>query len=99
MKKTAVLLLLIIFALPSGLLAKNQVVICGWGGALQKAQEEAYYRPFEKETGIRVVPVSWPNLAKIRTQVKTGNVEWDIVASGGAAYFSSINDNMVEKID
>jgi len=99
MKKIAVLSLLVIIALPSGLLAKNQVVICGWGGALQKAQEEAYYRPFEKETGIRVVPVSWPNLAKIRTQVKTGNVEWDIVASGGASYFSSINDNMVEKID
>ena len=60
MKKTAVLLLLVIIAFPSGLLAKNEVVICGWGGAIQEAQEEAYYRPFEKETGIRVIPVSWP---------------------------------------
>jgi putative spermidine/putrescine transport system substrate-binding protein len=99
MKKTAVLLLLVIIALPSQVLAKNEVVICDWGGAIQKAMEEAYYRPFEKETGIRVIAVSWPNLAKIRAMEQTGNVEWDIVVSGGAAYYTSIINNMAEKID
>jgi putative spermidine/putrescine transport system substrate-binding protein len=99
MKKIVALLFLVFFALPSGLLAENQVVICDWGGAIQKAQKEAYYEPFEKETGIRVIAVSWPNIAKIRTMVETGNVEWDIVTSGGAAYYTSVVKNMAEKID
>lgn len=99
MKKLTILLMLAIIAIPSVLLAKNEVVICGWGGAIEKAQKEAFYGPFEKETGIRVIAVSWPNIAKIRTMVQTGNVEWDIVVSGGGAYFTSIANDMVEKID
>ena len=37
------------------------------------------FKPFAEETGIKVIDTSTPNVAKIKAQVDTGNVEWDCV--------------------
>jgi putative spermidine/putrescine transport system substrate-binding protein len=31
------------------------VVVASWGGGYQRAQREAYWKPFQEETGIRVI--------------------------------------------
>jgi putative spermidine/putrescine transport system substrate-binding protein len=61
----------------------NTVVFAGWGGTLQASQREAYFKPFEKATGIRVIDVPDVNMAKIQSMVETKNVEWDVVQALG----------------
>lgn len=61
------------------------VVVASWGGEYQAAQREAFWRPFEKETGIKVVEDESPDNAKIKSQVDSGNPQWDIVATGSTA--------------
>ncbi|MGH7268359.1 MAG: ABC transporter substrate-binding protein, partial [Candidatus Rokuibacteriota bacterium] len=38
---------------------KDRITIVSWGGAFQKAQEEAFFVPYAKETGSEVVQDSW----------------------------------------
>ena len=48
------------------------------GGAQEKAQREAYFNPYEKETGVKVVYTAPCKFAKLKLMVESGNVEWDI---------------------
>src|SRR3954468_18598962 len=57
---------------------RSQVIIGVGGGAWEAAQDVAYFGPFQEETGIEVVKVPFPDLAKYRAMVETGNVELDI---------------------
>ncbi len=59
--------------------AQQQIVVTSWGGAYQEAQRKAYFEPFTKETGIKVVEATGPDAAKIKAMVSSGNVEWDVV--------------------
>src|SRR5205809_167956 len=59
--------------------AQQQIVVTSWGGAYQEAQRKAYFEPFTKETGIKVVEATGPDAAKIKAMVASGNVEWDVV--------------------
>jgi putative spermidine/putrescine transport system substrate-binding protein len=78
---------------------EEKLVICSWGGAYKKALRDGLYNSFEKKTGIRIIGTSWPDPAKIRAMVDTGNVEWDLVdISGGYATILK-KHNALEKID
>jgi putative spermidine/putrescine transport system substrate-binding protein len=57
----------------------GQVVAVNFGGAMGDAKQKAIYTPFTKDTGIEVVVVPGPDLAKIRAQVVAKDVEWDVV--------------------
>jgi len=59
--------------------AQQQIVVTSWGSAYQEAQRKAYFEPFTKETGIKVVEATGPDAAKIKAMVASGNVEWDVV--------------------
>jgi putative spermidine/putrescine transport system substrate-binding protein len=81
----------------------DQVVVATWGGRFAEALVETYYKPFEEETGIKVVVTGAPNLAKLTAAVKTGNVDIDIadvasswIAKGDAVgTFAPIDRNIV----
>jgi len=57
----------------------QQLVVVSWGGSYQEAQRKAYFEPFTKETGIKIVEATGPDAAKIKAMVASGNVEWDVV--------------------
>ena len=59
--------------------AAEQVVVCNWGGRSAELEKECFYQPFEKETGIKVIMTSPPVVAKIKAQVDSGNIEWDLI--------------------
>ena len=66
-------------------LAAEQVVIASTGGAYDRALKEAWFDPFTKATGIKVVTVVATNAemrAKVAAMVKTGNVTWDLYLDG-----------------
>lgn len=59
--------------------AAEQVVVANWGGESALGEKACFYDPFEKETGIKVIMVSPPQTAKIKAQVDSGNIEWDVI--------------------
>lgn len=84
-------------ALPAD--AQGKVVVASFGGAFQDAQRQAYFQPFEKQTGIHVVEVTGISVAKVRTMVSTGNMEWDVFMATLNDYAQFLAQGLVEKID
>ena len=66
--------------------SQKRLVVCSWGCVYQKALRKAYYEPFEKETGIRVIDTSAPKFAKVKAQVDSNNIEWDVIEGGDRWY-------------
>lgn len=64
--------------------ASKNLVFVTWGGTYRTAVEEGLIKPFMAETGITVTVVDTPDLAKVKAQVTTGNVEWDVFDAPGA---------------
>lgn len=59
-----------------------ELFIDGSGGVVQAAYEEVFFRPFEKETGVKITYTATPvgvRVPKVEQMVKIGNVEWDII--------------------
>lgn len=78
----------------------EKLTIVSAGGSLQKAQGEAYFKPFEQATGIEVVQDSWNyELSKIRAMVETGKVVWDITTGDYAHAIIGCDENFLEEVD
>ena len=81
---------------------KKELVIQTWGGALTEAQNKAFFAPFEKETGIKIVVVEAGGdlFGKVATQVRSGHVEWDLC---GGYYYPAVETaaakGLLEPID
>jgi putative spermidine/putrescine transport system substrate-binding protein len=104
---TNYLLLLVTFlvvfvALPFGVwgASEKQLVVATWGGAWTKSEQKAFHEPFAKETGAKVIDVTsvGDRWSKLRTQVESGNVEWDIISNSGLAEMYR-NKDLLEKVD
>ncbi|MDP9365132.1 MAG: ABC transporter substrate-binding protein, partial [Chloroflexota bacterium] len=67
-----------ISSIPEHLKGSGEVVVVSYGGAFQDAQREAYFKPFEQLSGIKVIEAEGPDTAKVKAMVDTGNVEWDV---------------------
>lgn len=79
--------------------AGDQVTITSWGGAYQMSERKAYFEPFSKATGIKVVEDEWSGeMAKIRAMVESRTVSWDLVDVGFDAD-AMCAANIVETID
>ncbi len=59
--------------------ADAPLVVVNWGGELGALKKKVCYEPFTEETGIPIVIVEGPELAKMRVQVQTKQIEWDVV--------------------
>jgi putative spermidine/putrescine transport system substrate-binding protein len=64
--------------IPENLKGSGEVRVASYGGTFQDAQREAYFKPFEELSGIKVVEAEGPSTAAVKAQVDTGNVEWDV---------------------
>jgi putative spermidine/putrescine transport system substrate-binding protein len=65
-------------SVPAKLKGSGVVRVCSWGGALQAAQRKAYFEPFERLCGIKVIESEGPDSVKVKAMVDTGNVEYDV---------------------
>ena len=57
----------------------GRIVAVNAGGEVDAAKRKAIYEPFTRDTGIEVVSVPGLDVAKMRAQVQSGDVEWDVV--------------------
>lgn len=96
---TAALLVLIAPQEPAS--AEEQVVIGTTGGAYEDALRSAWFDPFTKATGIKVVTVAATNSemrAKASAMVKTGNVSWDLYLDGEIEAASKAHAQVTEDL-
>lgn len=79
--------------------ADDALVYVGYGGSTQDVINEVFVKSFIKETGIEVISTPGADLAKLRAQVQTGNVEWDLLGLIGPQASAAGNDGLLEEID
>lgn len=79
--------------------AEETLVVTGQGGSYQEAQRKAFFEPFTKATGIKIIEQSPPDYGKFQAMVESGNVEWDVVDVGQDFVLRGSKLNLLEKID
>lgn len=78
----------------------RDLAVVSFGGANKEAQVAAFYQPFEKATGQKVVGVDYNGeVAKVKAMVETGKVTWDVVEVESPEVLRGCDEGIYEKID
>jgi putative spermidine/putrescine transport system substrate-binding protein len=81
-------------------MAEDTLNVVSWGGAYQKSQQEAYFKPFAEKTKAKVAEEEYNGeIAKIRAMVQSGNVSWDVVDVDTQTALQGCDEGLYEKID
>ncbi|MCG8273330.1 polyamine ABC transporter substrate-binding protein [Aquamicrobium sp. NLF2-7] len=84
--------------IPENLKGSGEVVITSGGGTWEEAQKKAFFEPFTRDTGIKVVLVPEDH-AKLLASVRLGQPEADITSVPGGALAGFVNKQAVEEMD
>ncbi|TIU43914.1 MAG: extracellular solute-binding protein, partial [Mesorhizobium sp.] len=77
----------------------GEISFVTWGGAYKEAVQKAVIEPFTAETGIKVNVIDTPDLAKVKAQVTSGNVDWDVFDAPSALGASGSKEGYWEPLD
>jgi putative spermidine/putrescine transport system substrate-binding protein len=70
------------------------------GGSISAAMQAAFFRPFAASTGHRIVEdIFSQELARLRSQVETGNLIWDVVSVTAINEATGCDEGLLEPID
>ena len=78
------------------------LTIVSWGGAYTASQQNAYHDPYvANNPGVKIIndDSAAEGLAKLRAQVETGNVTWDLVDMVASEAITACDEGLVEEID
>lgn len=64
---------------PTGARASTSLVFATYGGSYGEALDRVFFHPFQRETGIQVIRSGAPDMARLKAQVQTNTMEWDLV--------------------
>lgn len=79
--------------------AAQPLMVVSYGGSYADALKETIAEPFTKATGIPVQFLNTPDLAKVKAQITSGNVAWDIFDGSGPVIMAGSNAGYWEPID
>ena len=80
--------------------AQNQLTVVNFGGTVGAAQKKAFFDPFEKLTGTKIVSVEYNGeQAKVKTMVEAKAVSWDVVEVETADLSRGCDEGLFETID
>lgn len=77
----------------------KSVVAASYGGSFQDAQTKAFFEPFTKASGTKVIGTTGSGYAKLKAMVMSGNVSWDVLSADAAAYENEIKDGLLMPLD
>jgi len=78
----------------------GDLTVISFGGANKDAQQKAYYQPFEKATGIHVVPGEYNGeMAKVKAMVDTHSVSWDVLEVESPELARGCDEGLFETLD
>lgn len=79
--------------------ADTTITVCSYGGTYNKGLEETIGKPFTEATGIKVIFTTYPTYAKMKAQVISGNIEWDIIDAECRMYARGVKEGIFEPLD
>ncbi|MDO8263611.1 MAG: ABC transporter substrate-binding protein, partial [Gallionella sp.] len=80
--------------------AQTQITVVNFGGANGNAQKKAYFEPFEKSSGNKIVGVEYNGeQAKIKAMVESKKVTWDVVEVESPDVTRGCDEGLFEKMD
>ena len=94
-----ILLLIIAFGVTGSAWAETTITVCSYGGTYNEGLEKSFGKPFTAATGIKVIFTTYPSYAKMTAQVKSGNIEWDIVDVENRMYARGVKDGIFDPLD
>lgn len=77
----------------------TKLTLVNWGGSSNDAMIKSWVQPFEESTGVEVTAVNPTDYGKIRSQVESGNVTWDVVDVEGWFLYAGEKDGLLEPLD
>lgn len=78
----------------------NEVIYAGYGGTYEQMMVKDQFTPFTKDSGIEVkVTTGGSDVSKIRTMVKAGQTQYDVVDATGPTYGQLLADDLLTKMD
>ncbi|MCG8910771.1 ABC transporter substrate-binding protein [Pseudomonas nitroreducens] len=96
--KLAALTLGVAFAAQS--MAATDLTVVSFGGANKNAQVKAFYGPYEKSTGNKIVAGEYNGeMAKVKAMVDTNSVSWDLVEVESPELARGCDEGLFETID
>jgi len=80
--------------------APPALTVVSWGGAYERSQNEAYFKPFTAVTGIPVIIRQYNGgIEELRDQVGNGAVSWDVVDLVKADNLRACDAGLLEEMD
>lgn len=80
--------------------AQSQLTVVEFGGAVGAAERKAFFEPFEKNTGIKIIPVEYNGeQAKVKAMVEAKAVNWDVVEVESPDVERGCEEGLFEKLD
>ena len=79
--------------------AQDSVAVASYGGAYQDALRKAFYDPTAKDLGIKINEFTLAGISDVRTQVKAGDVQWDIVELYSGQCQQAADEGLLEPLD
>jgi putative spermidine/putrescine transport system substrate-binding protein len=74
--------------------------IASWGGVVTAANRAAYWDPYEKATGIKIIDDTFNGeIAKARAQIEAQSYQWDIAEMEDAEAVAGCEEGLYEKLD
>jgi putative spermidine/putrescine transport system substrate-binding protein len=85
---------------PLKVLAAENLVVVGFGGAAQKIQNTTIFEPFAKKAGVTVVQTEYNGeMAKIKVMAETGHADWDVVQVEAPDLERGCAEGLFEKLE
>ncbi|WJS84483.1 polyamine ABC transporter substrate-binding protein [Paracoccus sp. TOH] len=100
MKRTLILTSALVAVAATAHAQDKQVNLLSWGGAYGNSHVQAYAKPFEEKTGIKVSIADADNPATpLKAQVEAGNVTTDVASVEYADAVRLCDEGLLEEID
>ncbi|GGF43093.1 ABC transporter substrate-binding protein [Aliidongia dinghuensis] len=79
--------------------ADTTLTVTSWGGDYNKSVREVFADPFTKETGIPVTLVDNGDMAKVKAQVLSKDVQWDVIDAPISFATAGAKEKLWEDLD
>lgn len=77
-----------------------ELTVISFGGANQAAQAQAYYQPFQRATGTRVLAGEYNGeMAKVKAMVEARRVSWDVLEVEAPELARGCDEGLFERLD